>query len=79
MSNNELEHNNAESDVYPLDDAAISLLGDIRAQMRILEAQFQGALVLFIRQQKLVGNWQVSDNGREIVRVQQSAHVAMTQ
>jgi hypothetical protein len=71
MSNN--ESSNHESDMYPLDDAAITLLADIRTQMRMLEAQFQGALVLFIRQQKLTGNWQVSENGREIVKVQQNA------
>lgn len=76
MSN---ENTNNENDIYPLDDAAITLLADIRTQMRMLEAQFQGALVLFIRQQKLTGNWQVSENGREIVKVQQNAPVALPQ
>ena len=76
MSN---ENTNNESDIYPLDEAAITLLADIRTQMRMLEAQFQGALVLFIRQQKLTGNWQVSENGREIVKVQQNAPVSLPQ
>jgi hypothetical protein len=76
MSN---ENTNNETDIYPLDEAAITLLADIRTQMRMLEAQFQGALVLFIRQQKLTGNWQVSENGREIVKVQQNAPVALPQ
>jgi hypothetical protein len=71
-----MSNENETNDIYPLDEAAITLLADIRTQMRMLEAQFQGALVLFIRQQKLGGNWQVSENGREIVKVQPAASLA---
>jgi hypothetical protein len=67
MSN---ENGQPENDMFPLDDAAIQLLSDLRSQMRLIEAQFQGALVLFIRQQGLKGSWQVHENGRELVRVQ---------
>jgi hypothetical protein len=54
---------------YPLDEAAISVFADIRKQMYPLELQWQGALVLFLRQHKLSGNWRVHDNGREIIQV----------
>jgi len=57
-----------EPERYPLDDAAISLLADLKSQMQRLDAQWQGALVLFIRQHKLQGNWNVADNGKELVK-----------
>jgi len=55
-------------EVYPLDDAAISLLADLRKSIDTLQAQWNGALVLFLRQHKLTGNWGVAENGRELVR-----------
>ncbi len=55
-------------EAYPLDDAAISLLADLKANIDTLNAQWNGALVLFIRQHKLVGNWGVAPNGRELIR-----------
>jgi hypothetical protein len=55
-------------EVFPLDDAAISLLADLRANIEKLDAQWNGALVLFIRQHKLKGNWGVAPNGRELIR-----------
>lgn len=58
----------AQQEVYPLDDAAISLLADLRANIEKLDAQWNGALVLFIRQHKLQGNWGVAPNGRELIR-----------
>jgi hypothetical protein len=61
----------AEPEAFPLDEAAITLLADIKGQMAALNAQWQGALVLFIRQHKLQGNWQVAENGRELVKAQQ--------
>ena len=77
--NNEANDNNnnaarAEQDapeVYPLDDAAISLLADLKTNINTLNAQWNGALVLFIRQHKLTGNWDVAPNGRELVRAQE--------
>jgi hypothetical protein len=65
---NERENGNG-ADNFPLDDAAIGLLADIKVQMRILDAQWLGAQVLFIRQHGLKGNWQIAENGRELVRV----------
>lgn len=60
---------------YPMDEALISLLGDIvkareqlQKQADMLGAQEQGALVLFIRQHKLTGNWEVAPNGRELAK-----------
>lgn len=58
-----------EAENYPLDDALIQMLGEINQQMIPLQAQRQGALILFIRQHKLQGNWQVAENGRELVKV----------
>jgi hypothetical protein len=58
-----------ETENYPLDDALIQMLAEINQQMIPLQAQRQGALVLFIRQHKLQGNWQVAENGRELVKV----------
>jgi hypothetical protein len=60
----------AEPELYPLDEAAISILNDIKVQINALNAQWQGALVLFIRQHKLQGNWQLAENGRELVKAQ---------
>lgn len=62
------QQNAQESENYPLDDALIAMLGEIRLQMQTLQAQQQGALVLFVRQHKLQGNWQVAENGRELVK-----------
>jgi hypothetical protein len=72
--------NAAHADVenYPLDEALIGLLADINQQILPLQAQRQGALVLFIRQQKLTGNWQVAENGRELVKVTAPAQVPTT-
>lgn len=76
MSN---ENSNSESDLFPLDEAAITLLADIKSQMRMLDAQWQGALVLFIRQHNLKGNWQVSENGRELVKAPDRAPIPLQQ
>jgi hypothetical protein len=70
-TNNNSEIVATEPELFPLDEAAITLLADIRNQMRMLEAQSQGALVLFIRQHNLKGNWQMSENGRELVKTPQ--------
>jgi hypothetical protein len=64
-----MEPINEDKDNWPLDEATIQMLGEINEQMKGLAAQRQGALVLFIRQQKLQGNWQVAENGRELVKM----------
>lgn len=58
-----------EQENYPLDDAMISLVVDIRKEMQPFNLQLQGALVLFIRQHHLEGNWTIADNGRELVKI----------
>ena len=67
----EVNTNATQSEVenYPLDEALISMLAEINQQLVPLQAQRQGALVLFIRQHKLQGNWQVAENGRELVKI----------
>lgn len=57
-----------EADTYPLDDALITLIAELRQQAQAVEQQSRGALMLFIRQHGLKGNWQLSANGRELVR-----------
>jgi hypothetical protein len=76
--------------VYPLDEALIGMLADIRQQenqlttspayrvflsvsqqLQALQSQTNGALVLFIRQHKLPGNWAPAENGRELVRIKE--------
>jgi hypothetical protein len=69
MQNEQSNGQQAEVENYPLDETVITMLGEINSQMQALQAQRQGALVLFIRQQKLQGNWQVAENGRELVKV----------
>ena len=54
----------SEDNRYPLDDALISMVQDLRR----MEMQLQGALLLFARQNKLEGNWDVDPNGRELVK-----------
>jgi hypothetical protein len=84
------EETKEQLDVYPLDEAMISLLTDIRQQetqlmaspayrvflavsqqLQGLQSQTNGALVLFIRQHKLPGNWAPAENGRELLRVKE--------
>jgi len=65
----------AEVENFPLDEALISFLEDVEKarveleqKVQLLAAQRQGALVLFIRQHKLSGDWRVAENGKELVR-----------
>jgi uncharacterized protein (DUF362 family) len=58
----------AAQDVFPLDDALIRLLEEHRMQIEVIGAQQRGALLLFIRQHNLKGNWSVAPNGRELIR-----------
>ena len=63
---NGTQHEPPAAEHYPLDDAAIAMLNEIQQQLVTLNAQRQGALVLFIRQHNLQGNWTLADNGREL-------------
>ena len=58
-----------EQEKYPLDDASISLFGEMKQQMNSINEQFRGALALFMRQHNLQGTWRISENGRELEAV----------
>jgi hypothetical protein len=58
----------ATADVFPLDDALIALLAEYAQRALALDAERRGALVLFLRQHGLTGQWQLAPNGRELVR-----------
>lgn len=75
-----INENNETAENYPLDDAVIAMMSEIAEAQKNLEkqalslaAQRQGALVLFVRQHKLQGNWQLAENGRELVRQPEAA------
>jgi hypothetical protein len=53
---------------HELDEALIALLAELRQQAQAIDAQARGALTLFLRQQGLIGNWQIAPNGRELIR-----------
>ena len=64
-----------QQESFPLDEALIGLLGEFKEvhqrlerQAMVLAAQREGALVLFMRQHGLKGDWQLAENGREIVK-----------
>ena len=59
---------NNQTDNYPLDEATINLLAEFQRAAADINARMQGALTLFLRQQKLEGNWAVAPNGRELVK-----------
>jgi hypothetical protein len=74
-TNNGTAETVAPAETYPIDDALISLVADIgKAEQQLqqqaiaLNAQRNGALVLFIRQHNLQGNWKIAENGRELVK-----------
>jgi hypothetical protein len=56
------------ADVYPLDDLTIQLLGEYRERVMALDFERRGVLTHFARQHNLQGNWQLAENGRELVR-----------
>lgn len=58
-----------EVENFPLDDATIKLLEEFRTQVMLMNAQQQGALVHFIRQHELKGEWRVAVSGRELEKV----------
>ena len=54
-----------EPETYPLDDAFMALVAEFRQHQTML----QGALVLFLRQHSLSGNWTIAENGREVIQM----------
>lgn len=46
----------------------IEILAEANQQIAGINQRLQGALILFLRQHKLEGNWQVAPNGKELVK-----------
>jgi hypothetical protein len=57
-----------ESELYPLDDAAIETIADLDAQERNIAIARNAILSYFLRQHKLTGNWTLAPNRRELTR-----------
>jgi hypothetical protein len=57
-----------DANIFPLDDACIEMLTELAAQARTLDVSRNAVLTYFAKQHKLQGNWQLAENGRELVR-----------
>lgn len=51
-----------------MDEAFIAVIAECRAAAQSIEAQARGALILFMRQRGLTGEWRIAANGRELER-----------
>jgi len=58
----------AEPEVFPLDEALIEMIAEIRLSQQQAQQQLSGALNHFLRQHKMQGVWNVAENGRELVK-----------
>lgn len=67
----EMKYNGNGEEVFPLDDAAIAMIAELREQARtvpiIINASIQAVLQYFARTHKLKGQFQLADNGREVI------------
>lgn len=64
---------------YPLDDATLELMAETLQQIKAIHAIREGVLMLFVRQQHLSpGDWQLSANGKELVRAPQAQPLKTT-
>jgi hypothetical protein len=54
-----------------MDEALLAMLSENTQQAISIQACRQALLVLFIRQNKLEGNWRIDTNGRDLVRDEQ--------
>lgn len=59
----------ATPETYPMSEELIGILAEVDQQITALNAQWQGALILFLRIHKLQGNWRAAPNHKEIMRV----------
>ena len=66
----ELLTEEAEPEIVPMDDAFIDIVLECRRAAQTIEAQAQGALILFLRQHDLKGEWRIAESGRELIRRQ---------
>jgi hypothetical protein len=67
-----------ESENFPLDDAAIDTVAELDEEERKLDitraninVARSAVLHYFLRQHKMLGNWQLAPNRRELVRIEQ--------
>lgn len=56
-----------EPETFPLDDAAIEMVAEIRAQILAGQTSLNAVLSYFARQHKLNGQLALADNGRELI------------
>lgn len=54
-------------ETYPLDDAAIELLAELREQIRAANIASNAVIALFAKQHGLTGRIRIADNGRELI------------
>jgi len=66
-----MTENNDADNYCPLDDETAALFAEIHENIRMLTAQAQGVLALYLRQHKLTGQWKLADNGKELRRITQ--------
>jgi hypothetical protein len=58
----------SSQDAWPLDDLTIQLLAEYNQRAFALDAERRGVLTHFARIHNLQGNWQLGENGRELIR-----------
>jgi hypothetical protein len=61
----EEENNNVDS--FPLDDAAIATVAELKDTIRSAQVALNAVLTYFARQHELKGEMQLAQNGREII------------
>jgi hypothetical protein len=54
-------------ETFPLDDAAIASIAELREQLKTAQIAMNAILSYFARQHGLAGTWTLSENGRELV------------
>jgi hypothetical protein len=66
MENNNNDNNAQEA--FPLDDAAIESIAELDKQEAQINVARNAILSYILRQHKLMGNWQLATNRRELVK-----------
>jgi hypothetical protein len=61
-----MENPNGE-ERFPLDEAAITIIAELRESAKAAQVSLNAILTYFARQHGLKGNYQLADNGRELV------------
>jgi hypothetical protein len=68
-----IDHNDPDN-FCPLDEETAALFAEMQEQVKLLNAQAQGMLRLYLRQHHLDGEWRIAENGRELRRVGEAQH-----